>query len=262
MAKAKAGTQRELTVRKRAEQGTRPIQRLRSQGLVPGIVYGRDMEPLPVSINQRELVRLLHSKSGEHALVTLKLEDLPAGQAGGKSWEKPALLHAVQHDPVDGHVLHVDFHAILLTERMKVKVPVVLQGEPAGVKQEGGILEHFLREVEVECLPTEIPAGIEHDVSALNIGDNVHVRDLTPPNNAKILTDPDGVIAAIQAPKVEKLEEEAAAPTEPEVLREKKPEEEGAEGAEGAKGEKAEKAEKPARPGEPGRTGEAKKEKS
>ena len=262
MAKAKTNLQHELTVQKRAEQGKRPIRRMRGQGLVPAIVYGRDMKPLPVSVNQRELVRLLHSKSGEHALVTLKLDDLPAGQAGGKSWEKPALIHAVQHDPVDGRVLHVDFHAILLTERIKVKVPVVLKGEPAGVKQEGGVMEHFLRELEVECLPTEIPTGVEHDVSALKIGDTVHVRDLTPPKNCKILSDPDGVIASVQAPKVEKPEEEAAGPAEPEVLREKKPEEEGAEAAAGGKGEKAEKAEKPARPGEPGRAGEAKKEKS
>ena len=255
MAKTKASAQHELTVQKRSQQGKRPIRRMRGEGLIPAVVYGRDMQPMPVSINQREFVRLLHSKAGEHALVTLKLDD-------GKSWEKPALIHAVQHNPVDGRVLHVDFHAILLTERIKVKVPVLLHGEPAGVKQEGGILEHFLRELEVECLPTEIPAGVEHDVRALNIGDNVHVRDLAPPHNAKILTDADGVIAAVQAPKIEKVEEEAAAPTEPEVLREKKPEEEGAEGAEGAKGEKAEKAEKPARPGEPGRAGEAKKEKS
>ena len=255
MAKAKTGTQRELTVQKRTQQGKRPIRRMRAEGLVPAVVYGRDMKPLSISVNQRELVRLLHSKAGEHALVTLKLED-------GKSWEKPALVHAVQHDPVDGHVLHVDFHAILLTERIKVKVPVMLQGEPAGVKQEGGVLEHFLRELEVECLPTEIPAGIEHDISALNIGDNVHVRDLTSPNNAKILTDPDGVIAAVQAPKVEKPEEEVAAPTEPEVLREKKPEEEGAEGAEAAKGDKAEKVEKPDAKKADAKKPEAKKEKS
>ena len=253
MTKAKTSTQHELTVQKRSEQGKRRIRRMRDQGLIPAIVYGRDMEPMSVAVNQRELVRLLHSKAGEHTLVTLKMQD-------AKSWEKPALVHAVQHDPVDGHVLHVDFHAILLTERIKIKVPVLLKGEPAGVKQEGGILEHFLRELEVECLPTEIPTGVEHDVSALVIGDTIHVRDLTAPKNAKILSDPDGVIASVQAPKVEKPEEEAAAPAEPEVLREKKPDE---EGAEAAKGEKADKGEKPVRPGEPaGRAGDVKKEKS
>jgi large subunit ribosomal protein L25 len=247
----KTAIQHELAIRKRAEHGTRPVRRLRHQGLVPGIVYGREMEPLAVSVNQRELTRLLRSKRGEHALVTLRLED-------GKPWEKPALIHAVQHDPVDGRVVHVDFHAILLTQQVKVKVPVLLTGESAGVKQEGGILEHFLREVEVECLPTEIPTGVEFDVSAMKIGDTVHVRDLTPPKGAKLLSDPEGVIASVQKPKEEKPEEAAPAAAEPEVIREKKPEAETPGEADAAKGEKA-----AARPGpSEGRAGEAKKEKS
>ncbi len=240
MATAKATVQHELTVKKRAEQGTRPVRRLRSQGLVPGIVYGREMEPLAISVNQRELTRLLHSKRGEHVLVTLRLEE-------GPSWEKPALVHAVQHDPVDGHVVHVDFHAILLTQQVKVRVPIRLTGESAGVKQEGGVFEHFLREIEVECLPTDIPAGVEYDVSAMKIGDTVHVSDLTPPTGATILSDPDGVIASVQQPKEEKPEEEAAAVAEPEVLREKKPEAAAGGDAEPAKGEKTEKS--AARPG-------------
>ena len=246
MTKTKTTVQQGLTVQRRVTLGSRPVKRLRRQGLVPGIVYGRNMEPVAVTMNRRELAKLLHSKSGEHALITLRLND------DGKPWEKPVLVHAIQHDPVDGHVVHVDFHAILLTERLKVKVPVVLKGEPVGVKQDGGLLEHFLREVEVECLPTEIPASVEHDVSAMTIGQTIHVRDLTPPKNAKLTSDPDGVIASVQVPKVEKPEEEAAAVTEPEVIREKKE-----EGEEAAAGEA--KAEKPARPGaSEGRAGEAK----
>ena len=245
MTKTKAPTQQELNVQRRPTSGTSSVKRIRHEGWVPGIVYGREMEPLSVAVNQRELVRLLHSNTGEHALVTLKLQD-------ATSWEKPVLIKAIQHDPVDGHVLHVDFHAIVLTERLKVKVPVVLKGEAIGVKQEGGILEHFLREVEVECLPTEIPANVEFDVSALKIGDTVHVRDLTPPKHAKITSDPAGVIASVQKPKEEKSGEAAAAVTEPEVLREKKEETEAAP-SEAAKSEAS------ARPsaGE-GRAGEAK----
>jgi large subunit ribosomal protein L25 len=220
----------QLTVQRRVPFGTRPVRRLRAGGVVPGVVYGRGMEPLSIVVNRRELVRLLHSKSGEHALVRLKLD-------GAASWEKPVLVQAVQHHPVDGHVLHVDFHAVALTDRLKIKVPVVLRGEPVGVKQEGGILEHFLREIEIECLPTEIPSGVEFDVSALTIGQTVHVRDLTPPPNTKITTDPDGAIASVQKPKEEKPEEAAAEVTEPEVLREKK-EEEAPAGE--AKGEAAE----------------------
>ena len=262
MTKTKTTVQQGLTAQRRAILGSRPVKRLRRGGLVPGVVYGRNMEPVAVTVNHRELARLLHSRSGEHALVTLRVvDDLPAApkgqgtgaaQAGGKSWEKPVLMQAIQHDPVSGHVVHVDFHAILLTERLKVKVPVILKGEPVGVKQEGGILEHFLREVEVECLPTEIPASVEHDVSAMTIGQTVHVRDLVPPQNTKITSDRDGVIASVQVPKVEKPEEEAAAVTEPEVIREKKEEGEEAAPAE-AKGEKA------VRPGaSEGRAGEPK----
>ena len=220
MAKPKAAPRAVLTVKRRALVGRRPVRRLRREGLVPGVVYGKALDPLAIAVSHRDLVKLLHAKAGEHALVTLRLED-------GVSWEKPVLVQAVQQDPVDGRVVHVDFHAIVLTERLKVKVPVMLKGEPVGVKQEGGILEHFLREVEVECLPTEIPSSVEHDVSAMKIGETIHVRDLAPPKNARITTDPEGVIASVQAPKAEPAAEEAAAVTEPEVIREKK--EEGAE---------------------------------
>ena len=158
MVKTKTEQRQTLTAKRRAVQGTRPVKRLRQDGVVPGVVYGKQMEPVAVTIDQRELVKLLHSKMGEHALVTLRIDD-------GKPWEKPVLVKAIQHDPVDGRVVHVDFHAIALTERLKVKVPVALKGDAVGVKQEGGILEHFLREVEVECLPTEIPEGVEVDVA-------------------------------------------------------------------------------------------------
>lgn len=246
MASPKAATREALTVKRRPLTGTRPVRRLRREGFIPGVVYGREIDPLAIMVNQRELLKLLHSKAGEHALVTLRLED-------GAPWEKPAIVQAVQQDPVGGHVVHVDFHVIVLTERLKVKVPLVLKGEPVGVKQEGGILEHFLRDVEVECLPTEIPASVEYDVSAMKTGDTVHVRDLAPPKNTTITNDPGGVIASVQTPKAEPVAEEAAAVTEPEVIREKK--EEGEEAPE----EEA-KGEKPARSGAgEGRAGEAKK---
>ena len=224
MAKSKTAIQQTLTVKSRATRGTRPIRRMRQQGMVPGVVYGKETKPISILVPARELMRLLRSKAGEHALVTLQVED-------GTSWEKPVLVKAVQHDPLDGHVLHVDFHAIVLTERLRVKVPVILKGEAVGVKQDGGILEHFLRDGEVECLPTEIPTGVEFDASGLKIGDTVHVRDLSAPGDARITSEPDGVIASVQMPKEEKPEE-AAAVAEPEVIREKKEEVEAAAGEE------------------------------
>ena len=112
-----------------------------------------------------------------------------------------------------------------MAEGLRVKIPVVLKGEDVGVKQDGGMLEHFLREVEIECLPTEIPVSVEVDVSALKIGDTLHVRDLPPPKHTVVTSDPAGVIASVQKPKEEKPEEAAAGPAEPEVIREKKVEE-------------------------------------
>ena len=227
----------EVKAMPRSQHGTRPVRRLRSAGVVPGVVYGKSVEPTPISLNRRDLVKLLHGKSGEHGLITLHLE---ADGKATKGWQKPVLIKRVEHHPVDGQVLHIDFQAIALTERIRVKVAVTLTGTAIGVKQDGGILEHFLREVEVECLPTEIPAQIEQDISALTIGDAIHAKDLVVPQGVRLMTDLAAVIVSVIAPKVEKPEEAAeAAPTEPEVIREKKPDAEGEEAGD-AKGGKAE----------------------
>jgi large subunit ribosomal protein L25 len=225
-----------LTVTSRATTGSVEARRMRLAGQVPGVLYGKSIKPSSVTVNRRELVRFLHAHVGEHGLLTLKLE------ADGKSTGKPVLIKRVEIHPVTGEVMHIDFHAIALTEQIRIKIPVVLAGEPVGVKQDGGLLEHFLREVEIECLPTQIPKQIDHDISALKIGDTVHVKDLAAPEGSRITADPDAGVASVLVPKVEKpteAEAEAAA-AEPEVIREKKPEE--GEAAEG-KDVKAEKKE-------------------
>ncbi len=242
----------ELVAKRRTTAGTRAVGRLRREGLIPGVVYGKTTSPTPVVISHRDLVKFLHARAGEHGLVKLSVEADPAllgrsaevsrSQKGG-AWQKPVLIKHLQRDPVTGEITHVDFHAITLTEQIRIKIPIVLKGEPVGVKQEGGVLEHFLRDIEVECLPTAIPKQVEYDVSALKIGETIHVRDLAPPEGARMTTDPEGVIASVLAPKEEKVEAVAEAVTEPEVIREKKPEAEG-EAAE----EKPEKAEKPEKP--------------
>lgn len=214
---------------------------------MPGILYGKAVKPTPVLVSHRELVKFLHAHAGEHGLLTLRLEaDLPAApgaaQAGGKPMEKPVLIKRLEHDPVNGDVVHIDFHAIALTEQIRIKIPVVLNGIPVGVKQDGGILEHFLREVEVECLPTRIPKQVEHDVGAMKIGDALHVRDLTAPEGSRFTSDPEGVVASVLMPKAEKVEEAPAeAVEEPEVIREKKPEAEAEAPAEGKEEQKEEK---------------------
>lgn len=205
-------------------EGTRPSRRMRLDGLVPGIVYGKATPPMAVCINRRELIKFLHARGGEHNLLTLCVE----GNGAGKPWEKPVLIKAVQHNPVDGEIRHIDFHAIVLTEHIRVKVPIVLTGEPIGVKQDRGIVEHFLRELEVECLPTQIPKQVDYAIEHLKIGDAIHVKDLPLPAGVKLMTDLESGVASVVAPKEEKPEEAGAAEvTEPEVIREKKPEAEG-----------------------------------
>ncbi len=231
-----------LMAKVRTVQGSRGVRRLRREGLIPGVVYGKTTAPLAITVSHHDLLKFLHARAGAKGVVTLRVEADPAqpdgakSGAGGKPWEKPVLIKQVEQDPVRGDIVHIEFHAVTLTEHIRVKVPVILNGTPIGVKQENGVLEHFLREIEVACLPTDIPKEFQFDVSGLNIGDTVHVRDLAVPAGVKITTDLDAVIISVQAPKAEKLEEAAPEVTEPEVIREKKPEagEAGGE-AEGAK---------------------------
>ena len=230
-----------LAARRRTQAGTHPSRRQRQHGMIPAVLYGKKTPPVSLLVDQREFTKFLHARHGEHGILTLQVAQDP------KPLEKPVLIKQVQHDPVNGEITHVDFHAIVLSEQLRVKVPVILKGEPVGVKQDRGVLEHFLREVEVECLPTHIPNQIEHEIGSLKIGDAVHVKDLVMPPGARLLTDPEGVIASVITPKEEKVEEVAAdAVTEPEVLREKKPDAEGEAAEEGKEGKKEEKAaEKP-----------------
>jgi len=233
-----------LSVTLRPAIGTRAVTRLRREGFIPGVVYGKAKEPTPVMVNRRELARLYAHRTSESALITLKIDGSAATAADAKkaapkgkaaSGEYPALIKELQHDPVNGDAVHVDFQTIALTEKIRIKVPLALKGDPVGVKQDGGILEHFLREIEVECLPTNIPEAIEHEVSQMGLGQNLHARDLVMPHDVRLMTDPDAVVIAVLAPKVEKPEEAVeGAPTEPEVIRERKPDaEEGEAAAEG-----------------------------
>jgi len=222
----------QLTATSRQRTSTRGARRLRASGTIPAVVYGKTTEPMTIGLNRAELIKMLLARAGEHGLVTLKVA---ADGAKRKAWEQPVLIKTLQRHPVNGEILHVDFHAITLTERIRIKIPVELLGVAVGVKQDGGILEHFLREIEIDCLPTEIPKQVDFDISQLKIGDTIHVKDLAAPSGSKITTDPEAVIASVQAPKAEKVEEVGEAVTEPEVIREKKPEEGAEAPAEGSK---------------------------
>jgi len=230
----------------RADRGKGRARQLRAAGRVPAVVYGGAAEPQALAVDPRLIEKILHSEAGQNAVFTLSIKG--HGQT-------PAMIRDWQADPVKGRVLHVDFLRIAMDMRLKVKVPVHLRGEPIGVKQQGGILEPVQREVEVECLPGDIPDDFVVDVSELAIGKGVRVGDLKIDNRKlRILTDAERVLAHVVAPKAEeeKPAEEvvaavtAEAPAEPEVIRKGKAEAEGeaAEAAASAEGEKKEKEKK------------------
>jgi large subunit ribosomal protein L25 len=202
--------------------GKGPARQARRDGLIPGVLYGSGETPTALSVPKREFEVALKTHSGGNVIVALSLD------GGG---EQTAIIREVQRDPVSHDILHLDFHHISLTEKVTVDVTVHLVGVPDGVKNGGGILEHITRSIEIECLPTQIPASLDIDVTRLGIGDSVHVRDVVV-KDAEVLSDPDTTIATVVPPTV--LAETApgsAAPTagEPEVINKGKVEDEKAD---------------------------------
>ncbi len=202
-----------LAGRVRPGTGKGPARQARRAGEIPGVIYGAGETPVALAVPKKEFeLALKTAHAGGNVIVALRLD----GAA-----EKTAIIREVQRDPISHDILHLDFHHISLTEKVTVEVTVHLTGIPDGVKNGGGILEHITRTIEIECLPTQIPQHLEADVSALGIGDSIHVRDLVVPN-AEVLSDPDTTIATVVPPTV-MTETVAAAPaagtaTEPEVI--------------------------------------------
>lgn len=210
-----------LQVEKRDATGKGVARRARVAGKVPGVVYGRGMDPVPITVDRREFVTALHTDAGMNVLLSLQLD--------GDSI--PALARDLQRDPVKGTLLHADFVKVDLTVEVEVNVPVHIVGEAPGVK-EGGVLEQPLHEVTVRCLPTEVPEHIDADVSGLDIGDSLRVSELVEGRTFEVLNDPESPVVTVAQPISEaELEAmEAAAGQE-----EEEPEEvEAAEGEEGA----------------------------
>jgi large subunit ribosomal protein L25 len=216
-----------LEAQKRETFGKNESRRLRAQGLIPGVVYGGEGSGTPVAVNPKELMQILRSESGANTLINLKLD-------GGES---RVLLKEFQLDPVGHTLLHADFYRIALDKMLTVTVPVVLRGEAKGVKVQGGVVDFVHREIEVECLPTDIPERIEVDVSELMINDSIRVRDLAQSPKWKAISEPEMMIVHVVALKAEEEPAAAeaavaaapAAPAEPEVIKKgkvEKPEEE------------------------------------
>jgi large subunit ribosomal protein L25 len=213
----------------RAALGKAEAKRLRRATRIPGIVYGGPKGPIPVTINPAELEAAL--AAGENVLINLAL------QGGAQPETHMVIVKELQLDPVKGRPLHADFLEISMSRKIRVEVPLALTGEPVGVKAKGGILGHQLRQLQVECLPLNIPERITVDVSGLDVGNAVHVRDLTVGEGIRILEDAERVIASVTMAAAEEVpavvEEEV--PAEPEVVGRKEKAE--AEGEAEGKGE-------------------------
>ncbi len=211
-------------------------RRLRRSGRVPGVLYGANKPAVPVSLNPKQMKAVLESEAGQNTILEVNLDGDSAS----------ALIVDWQYEPVKGTLLHVDLKRIAMDQVLRVTVPVVARGEPAGVKTQGGILEYVHREVEVECLPSEIPEHIDADVTELLIGQNFRVKDLKIGPGVRMVTDKDEVLLHVITPKAEvaataETAEAEAAPAEPEVIKKGKAEKEEEEPVEGGGAKKKEK---------------------
>ena len=225
----------------RAERGKNEARRMRKSGNVPAVLYGGKGEALTLAVNAKQVTAILRSESGHNTLFQVDL--------AGK--QEPAIVKDWQVDPVSGRLLHVDLLRVAMDVRMKVKVPVHTFGDPAGVKVQGGVYEVVNRDVEVECLPADIPTEFKVDVSGLMLNQSLRAGELSfDKNKIRLVTDPSSVLAHVVALRVEEEKPVEAAvpgavPAEPEVIKKGKKEVEGEEGAEAPeKQEKAEKQEK------------------
>jgi large subunit ribosomal protein L25 len=179
-----------LNARPRQERGKSAARALRRSGQVPAVVYGHGDETRTVSVDAHELELLLSRISVENTIIDLRIE-------GGAT--TPALIREVQYHPSRPQLLHLDLYQVHAGEKLHLEVPIRLTGSPYGVREQGGILQEVLRDLQVECLPRDIPEAIEFDVTELNVGDSVHVRDLSAPN-AQILNDPELVVCTVTTP--------------------------------------------------------------
>ena len=212
-----------LTAERRTAMGRSAVRKLKAAGSIPAVIYGAKDKPEPLQVSRRDINAMLSHAAGENILVELEV--------AGKS--RMALVQEVQHAPVGGAILHIDFHAVSMDEMIEADVPLEPTGTANGVKNMGGLLEQNLRTLAIECLPSDLPDVLRVDVSALNIGDAIHVREIPLPQGVTTRVQPDLTAFSVLAPTVE--EEPVVAAVEaaagPEVIREKKEEPEAATGA-------------------------------
>jgi large subunit ribosomal protein L25 len=214
---------------KRDGRGKNEANRLRASGRIPAVVYGSKKEGttpegVALTVDPKALLRILHSESGANTLITLRVDDT----------EARVMVKEYQLDPITHHLLHADFYQLAMDKAITVTVPFVIKGEARGVKQEGGIIDFVTRDIEVYCLPTDIPENITVDVTELNLHDSIRVKDLVQGPKWKAMTDGETMIVHVVMPKAEESAQAAdataaavpAATAEPEVIKKGKEEKE------------------------------------
>jgi len=212
-----------IKAEKREDVGKNACRRLRKQGKIPVILYGPQTPAVPLTVEKKDIFRILRSETGENTIFKVSFN----------SESQDAMIKEVQKDPVTDEILHADLIRIAMDKVIRVSVPVVLVGEAVGVKAEGGFVDHITREVDVECLPKNIPDHIEVDISSLHINQSLKIEDIVPPEGVKIVEDLNTVVALVAAPSVEEVEVEEkeeeeiiGEEEEPEVIKKEKEEEE------------------------------------
>jgi large subunit ribosomal protein L25 len=218
-----------LKAEPRTNVGRSAVRKLKTRGFIPAVIYGGNDKPQPLQVAARDVNAMMSHASGENVLVELEI--------AGEGSSRTALVQEVQHSPVGGEIRHVDFHAVSMDQMIQAEVPLEPTGTAVGVKTFGGLLEQSLRTLAIECLPGDLPDRITVDISQLNIGDSIHVRDIQFPPGVTPKVQPDLTAFSVVAPIVEEepVVAEAEAAAGPEVITEKKEEGEAAAPAPGGK---------------------------
>jgi len=204
-----------LSARPRSESGRNAVKSVRSRGAVPAVIYGVRTKPSNLEVTRRDLEVILSHAVGESILVDLEIND------GSKVTNQLTLIQEVQHHPIRREIVHVDFHAVSMTEKITAEISIEPFGEPDGVKNFGGLLEQSMRSISIKCLPQNLPEIIKVDVSALKVGESIHIRDLALPEGVEANEDADLTVFIVAEPAVSDAPANEA--KAPEVIKEKKP---------------------------------------
>jgi large subunit ribosomal protein L25 len=238
---ATATAEKNVEAKPRKSGTKNDARRVRRGGMIPAVVYGAGQESEAIAVDPKQMLRILHSEAGHNSIFDLSFDGTSA----------KVMIVDWQYEPIKGALLHVDLKRIAMDKALQVSVPILMKGEAPGVKVQGGILEQLLREVEIECLPGDIPGHIDADVSNLMFGQVIRVSDLPHDAKVKFISEENQPVAHVVAVKEHVVEapaaegaEAAAAPAEPEVIKKGKQEVEGEAAEGGEKAEKSEKAEK------------------